>query len=207
MLFLKGFLIGLSVAAPIGPVALLCIRRTLAFGRRSGFFSGLGAAIGDGLYSAIAAFGLIWVSQFLQAWANPLRWISGVALFLIGFFIFRGKHDPRRALVTEAQKNAQDFFSTFFLLLTNPLTFFIFTGIFAGFGVLSGNVSREGVGVLVLGISFGAICWWLFLIWVVSLIGKRLPEHILFYINKIAGLLLMIFGVIAFSSALEHLLR
>ena len=147
-LFFRGLLIGLAIAAPVGPIGVLCMRRTLAYGRVSGFVSGLGAATADAVYGSIAAFGLTIVAKVLVEQEAALQLVGGLFLAYLGIRTIMEK--PKNlGLTPEAlpiiqQKNTQwrwnwralgqDFISTFLLTLTNPMTILSFAAIFAGLG-------------------------------------------------------------------------
>ena len=126
--FLKGLLIGLSIAAPVGPIGVLCIRRSLVEGARVGFFTGLGAAAADGVYGGVAAFGLTAVSGFLRNQELPLRVAGGVFLLYLGIKTIVAAPAERPA---SAKTEVSAFTSTFFLTLMNPMTIFSFMAIFA----------------------------------------------------------------------------
>src|SRR5512139_1350437 len=134
LFFFKGLLIGFAIAAPVGPIGVLCIRRTLAYGRRSGLASGLGAATADALYGCVAAFGLTVISHFLIHHQWGLRFVGGSFLFYLGIrtFLSRPGGTPPAARRLDL---AGDYFSTFFLTLANPLTILAFAVIFAGLGL------------------------------------------------------------------------
>ena len=161
--FLKGFVIGLSVAAPVGPIGLLCIQRTLNGGMRFGFVSGLGAATADAAYGAVAGFGLSAVSTFLVDQAGWARLIGGVFLLYLA---------ARIVLVTPAHdKSGRDggsmasaFTSVFALTLTNPTTILSFAAIFAGLGLVETGGDYRLAAILVFGVFLGSAAWWLCLV-------------------------------------------
>jgi threonine/homoserine/homoserine lactone efflux protein len=136
LFFLKGLLLGFSIAAPVGPIGLLCIQRTIANGRRSGLVTGLGAATADGLYGAVAAFGLTTISGFLVGQQIWLRLIGGLFLLYLGSRTFLSKSAERAA--SSIHKNLfRDYASTVFLTITNPMTILSFAAVFAGLGLAS----------------------------------------------------------------------
>src|SRR3712207_2953311 len=132
-LFLEGIIIGLAIAAPVGPIGVLCIRRTLADGRTSGFVSGLGAATADAVYGAIAAFGLTLITDFLLGGASWLRLVGGAFLLYLGIKTFLARPAERAAEVRGGGLPGA-YASTLFLTLTNPTTILSFVAIFAGLG-------------------------------------------------------------------------
>jgi threonine/homoserine/homoserine lactone efflux protein len=194
-LLLQGALIGFSIAAPVGPIALLCIRRTLADGRLVGFFSGLGAATADGLYGAIAAFGLTFLSDMLLRNQSWLRILGGLYLCYLGMRIFLSRvtertTDPKRKGVSGA------YASTFLLTITNPVTILAFLAVFAGLGITAG-VDRAQAGALVVGVFLGSASWWLTLSIVVGFLRVRITPTVLLWVNRLAGALIAGFGVFA----------
>jgi threonine/homoserine/homoserine lactone efflux protein len=193
-LLLRGGLIGLSVAAPVGPIGVLCIRRTLAEGRAYGLVSGLGAATADAVYGCIAAFGLTFIAAALvshQAW---LRLIGGLFLCYLGVKTLLAR-PAQQAAPSDGGGLWGAYASTFFLTLTNPVTILAFAAIFAGFGLASGGY--DSAGLLVLGVFLGSACWWLLLSSVVSLFRTRFSPSGLRWVNRISGTIIVGFGVVA----------
>jgi threonine/homoserine/homoserine lactone efflux protein len=190
-LFLKGLLIGFSIAAPVGPIGILCIRRTLSGGRLAGLASGLGAASADGIYGSIAAFGLVIFSNALLSWQTWLRLGGGFFLCYLGI----------RTLLSQpalqpARGSASSWFgayvSTFFLTLTNPMTILSFAAIFAGIGAL--NLGYLPAALLVVSIITGSAAWWLFLSGGVSLLRSRFTPQWMLWVNRLSGVIIVIFG-------------
>ena len=130
-LFLKGIILGFSIAAPVGPIGILCIRKTLQFGRFSGLFSGLGAAVADTIFAVIAAFGLTLISDALLAGQFWLRLVGGAFLLYLGWKTFFTKVLDKSQKISHTNL-LHDFISTFFLTITNPMTILAFIAIFAG---------------------------------------------------------------------------
>ncbi len=155
---LKGLIIGFSIAAPVGPIGVLCIRRTLAEGRAYGFVSGLGAATADGCYGTIAALGLTLVSSFLVEQANWLRLIGGAYLCYLGLKTFHSR-PAERAAEAKGRGLLGAYSSTLFLTLTNPLTIFAFAAIFAGLGAEAAAGNTFGALNVVLGVFLGSMAW------------------------------------------------
>jgi threonine/homoserine/homoserine lactone efflux protein len=199
-LFLRGLVIGFSIAAPVGPIGVLCIRRTLADGRTAGFFSGLGAATADTLYGAVAAFGLTAISDMLIAQAPWLRIGGGLFLCYLGVTTFLAA-PPAETTPARATGLAGAYLSTLVLTLANPTTILSFVAIFAGFGAAARADSYAGAAVLVLGVFLGSALWWLVLSGGVSRVGGRLAPATLTWINRGSGLVIGGFGVLALLSA------
>ena len=194
--FLQGMIIGFSIAAPVGPIGILCIRRTLAEGRLTGFVSGFGAASADAVYGSIAAFGLTAISAFLVTQILWLRLIGGIFLFYLGIQTYRAKP---AALAAEARGGGlpSAFLSTFFLTLTNPMTILSFAAIFAGLGLGQNRGNLGGAAAMVAGVFLGSAAWWLTLSALVGTFRERITEKTLVWVNRIAGAILLVFGLFA----------
>lgn len=191
---LKGFLAGITIAAPLGPVNLICIHRTLVRGGKNGFVSGMGAAVADTLYGIIAGFGLTLVSGFLIDHELMLRGIGGLIVILFGLRVFtRG---IKQKFIEEKDASLlKEFTSTFLLTLTNPLTIAAFLAIFAGLGLTTKNINHLRATVLVLGVFAGASFWWSILIGGVDFFRERFTDGMLKKINHAAGFIISAFGI------------
>jgi threonine/homoserine/homoserine lactone efflux protein len=196
---LRGLAIGFSIAAPVGPIGVLCIRRTLAEGRASGLLSGLGAATADGIYGVIAGFGLTYVSNILIGYQSWIRLIGGLFLCYLGLktYLSRPAESPAWP---EGEGLAGAYASTFLLTLTNPMTILAFTAIFAGLGIGSAAGDYASATLLVMGVFCGSAAWWLILSSGVSLLSSRFSPRALGWVNKVAGIIILGFGVTALLS-------
>lgn len=197
-LFLRGLVIGFSIAAPVGPIGILCIRRTLTSGRLAGLLSGLGAATADAIYGCIAGFGLTFITNLLIHQAFWLRLLGGLFLCYLGIKAFLSKPATAAAPAKDGSL-LWDYVSTVFLTLTNPATIFSFMAVFAGLGLATANSSYAEAIVLVIGVFSGSALWWLLLSSTVSLFNTKLNSYRLSWLNKISGLILLGFGVVALS--------
>lgn len=193
----KGLLIGLSIAAPVGPIGVLCIRRSFSQGYWVGLMTGLGAASADGVYGFIAAFGLTIISNLLVSQQIILKLIGGIFLCYLGWKTF-GEKPAKEAAIT-SRKIANAYGSTFFLTLTNPMTILSFLAIFAGFG-LGNTHDYFDAGILVLGVFLGSALWWLILVSGVSLFRAKMSDRALKWINQVSGILIFSFGLVALFS-------
>jgi threonine/homoserine/homoserine lactone efflux protein len=200
---LRGLLIGLAIAAPVGPIGTLCIRRTLSDGRAVGLATGLGAATADGMYGAVAGFGLTLISALLLGQQLWLRLIGGLFLCYLGARTLVTPPARDAAQVATRRGLAGAYLSTVALTIANPTTIFSFLAIFAGLGVAGAarGVSPATVA-LVLGVLLGSALWWLILTTMVSLLRARLGPTALRWINRLAGAILLAFGVAALVSLL-----
>ncbi len=199
--FIKGLIIGFSIAAPVGPIGILCIRRTLQFGRLSGLFSGLGASVADCVYGVIAAFGLTMVSNFLMASQFWLRLIGGIFLIYLGIKTAVAKTQEITSSEVSHKTLLSDFISTFFFTITNPLTILSFLAVFAGLG-LSMTGSHTDSAMLVVGIFVGSAFWWFLLSEGITLFRKKISKKIMTWINRFAGLIIIGFGIASLISIL-----
>jgi len=200
--FVKGLIIGFSIAAPVGPIGVLCIRRTLAEGRISGFVSGMGAATADALYGCIAGFGVTYVSNFLIGQQFSFRLIGALFLGYLGARIFFSKpaEAPSKA---EGKGLAGAYASTLLLTLTNPVTILAFAAIFAGLGLGNSGGNYTAGMLLVLGVFLGSAAWWLFLSTGVGLFRTWFNGPRLRWVNRLSGVIIAGFGCLAFLSLLQ----
>ena len=209
----RGLLLGFAIAAPVGPIGVLCIRRTLADGWLTGFLTGIGAATADGLYGGVAAFGLTAISGALMAQQGIIRVVGGALLCYLGLRTLLAKPASAKATahtarpVRDKRGLAGAYFSTVGLTLTNPATILSFAAVFAGLGLVGAAGSVEGApALLTAGVAFGSACWWLLLSGGVSLLRARLAPGALRWVNWLSGLLLLGFGVVALASGFVGML-
>jgi len=197
--FLSGIVIGFSIAAPVGPIGVLCIRRTLADGRLHGLISGLGAATADAVYGCIAAFGLAFVSDFLVQQQVWLRVIGGAFLCFLGVRTILAKPSER---AHEGKKLglAGAYGSTFLLTITNPVTIISFAAVFASLGLGSGSVDYGSAALLVLSVFIGSATWWLILSGSVSFLRAKVTPRVMLWINRVSGAIILVFGIVAIVS-------
>ncbi|MGD1918280.1 MAG: LysE family translocator [Pleurocapsa sp.] len=198
-LLLKGLLVGLSIAAPVGAIGLLCINRTLSQGSLIGFVSGLGAATADGIYGCIAGFGLTFISDFLIEQQFWLQVVGGLFLCYLGVKTFVDR--PKEQTV-EANDNSLigAYLSTLALTITNPTTVLSFIAIFGGLGLANTTTNYTSASTLVLGVFLGSAAWWLVLSSTVGLISKKFNPLILRRLNQASGLTIAAFGMTALST-------
>jgi len=196
MFFYKGLLIGFAIAAPVGPIGLLCIQRTLTRGRLAGLASGLGAASADAVYGFVAGFGLTAVSGLLLGWRRELQLLGGLFLLYLGLRILLTPPAEGRAAAASVGL-LSDYASTFVLTLANPVTILAFIGIFTGLGLADAPGDFISAGLLVLGVFLGSLLWWLLLASGVGALRHRLAPAVQGWINRAAGAVIISFGVLA----------
>jgi threonine/homoserine/homoserine lactone efflux protein len=196
--FLKGLIIGFAMAVPIGPIGVMCIRKTLAEGHSRGLIIGFGAATADSLLASIAAFGLTFVSDVIASQHLWLSLVGGGLLLFLGVRTFRAKRkDP---IIPFDNKGLwRSYVSAFLLALTNPVTIFAFVAVFAVFG-LGHKLVIISACILVLGVFIGSCLWFLTLSYVATFFRKKLDSGGLRWVNRIAGILIILSGVAAFVS-------
>jgi threonine/homoserine/homoserine lactone efflux protein len=195
--FVKGFLIGLAIAAPVGPIGVLCIRRTLTGGRLIGFLSGLGAATADMCYGAVAAFGITALQNLLLRQQKWLHLVGGAFLIYLGLRIFFSGSSQEPSVAGTGQGRLSAYFSTFGLTLTNPVTILSFTAIFAGLRLGEAAGSYGAAAVLVCGVFLGSASWWLILSGLIGVFRERFTATWMLWVNRGAGVVLLGFGVAA----------
>lgn len=198
----KGIIIGLSASIPLGPIGVLCIQRTLNKGRRSGFISGLGAAAADGFYAVVAGFSVTVIIDYLTEYQTFLRIGGGIVLLFMGYKLFTT--NPGKQLRNQLKKKRKglfgDFISIFALTVSNPITIFVFMAVFAGFNLVESQSDHNIVLSLITGILLGATTWWFTLSTVVSIFRKKFKLRRMLLINRIAGVLVILFGLFVFST-------
>ncbi|NJR65058.1 MAG: LysE family transporter [Leptolyngbyaceae cyanobacterium CRU_2_3] len=207
--YLRGLIIGFSIALPVGPIGILSIRRTLNSGWLAGLLTGLGAATADALYGCVAGFGLTFISDFLIGQAFWLRPMGGAFLCYLGVKTFISQ--PTEAVVSRLDRQADQprllmndlstylamYLSAIFLTLANPATILSFAAVFVGLGLATVAGNYLTAATLVVGVFSGSALWWLLLSSGTSLLRSKLNPRRLSGLNRISGLILLTFGIIA----------
>jgi threonine/homoserine/homoserine lactone efflux protein len=197
-LFLQGLVLGFTIAAAVGPISLLVIRRTLAEGRVVGLVSGIGVATADATYGAIAAFGLTAVTDLLVDVRRPLGIVGGLFLLWLAWRTIRSV--PGEAATEAARRGLPGaYLSTLGLTLTNPMTILSFAALFVGLGVTGGDA--VGATLLTLGVLAGSTVWWVVLTTAVGAFRTRLTPSGMRRINVVSGLLIGVFALVALASS------
>lgn len=192
---IKGLAIGFSVAAPVGPIAILCINRTLTKGKLHGFVSGLGAATADALYGLVAAFGLTFITSFLLSQKIWLQLIGGLFLCYLGIQTFHSRPAEKAAVAQKSTQLFESFFSILILTVTNPMTILFFIGIFSGIGLSNESFSLPSALQMVVGVFIGSGLWWLSLSLGVGIFKSAFTPQGLSWINKLSGCIIGGFGL------------
>lgn len=190
---IKGCIIGFSIAMPVGPIGLLCIRNSLARGMFYGFVTGLGAACADTLYGALGGFGMSALGLFLTDYHLLLEFLGALFLCYLGVSTFFEKVCDRSVTV-KSGGHLKTFFSTFLLTLTNPLTIFSFTGIYAGLGLDALSDDLLAPLIITIGVFLGSIMWWLLLCVVSARLKEKVGNGTRKWLNRISGSIIFGFG-------------
>jgi threonine/homoserine/homoserine lactone efflux protein len=203
--FGQGFLFGLALAMPVGAIGLLCIRRSLEHGFTTGFATGMGAAVADAGYGAVAAFGLTAISEFLLTWQTVLALVGGAALIWLGAQSWRTPAKGPAQTAPVGPHPLMAFVQTVGLTVANPQTILTFVALFAGLGVVLGeDAGWTPALLLILGVFLGSGIWWLILAGAVgSVLRRRLSEGAIGWINRGAGALIVGFGLLALGRGLS----
>ena len=213
MLFVRSMAIGFSIAAPVGPIGMLCIQRTLSRGFRSGFATGIGAATADTVYGLLGALGIAGIATTLPALTIALKIGGGVFLVWLAWTIAReASRAPSVLAETPNTTIARDFLTTFGLTLSNPMTILSFIGVFAALGPLPvGQAAPVGaqwftVWPMVAGVFVGSAAWWLCLSSVTTVLRRKMPASFMHGIARLSALVIAMFGSIQVLAGLSHLL-
>jgi threonine/homoserine/homoserine lactone efflux protein len=203
-LFLRGLLIGFAIAAPVGAIGVLCIRRTLADGQLAGLFTGLGAATADAIYGAVAAFGLTGISSLLVDRQQAIRVVGGLLMLWLGWQTWRSR--PPDAAAPGPAPNARAslaraWATTFALTITNPVTIVAYAAIFASLGLAGTPDGWAGASLMVAGVFLGSVLWWLILTTGVSLLRGWFTPARMVWVNRVSGIVIAAFGIAALVAA------
>lgn len=197
---IKGMIIGFSASAPLGPIGILCVQKTINKGRISGYVSGLGAAMADIIYAIISGFGLTIISNFIIQQQLYLRICGGIVLLYLGIKIFLTNPGIQIRKQSKEKNFFSDFISIFLLTISNPITLFVFAGVFAGFGLVNADIDYKLVTELVFGVFLGAAIWWIILVTLIDMFRSRIRLRRLLWINKTSGVIIVLFGIAAIIS-------
>ncbi|MBV8651368.1 MAG: LysE family transporter [Alphaproteobacteria bacterium] len=192
---LKGIAVGIAIALPVGPVGVLCVRRTIFEGRYAGLVSGLGAVSADTIFGIIAGFSLSVVKNVLLDYQNLLRGGGGLFLIYLGVSALL-KHVVRTETnETSAETLLGAYFTTFALTISNPITILAFLGIFAAVGFTGAEATLGRAGMLIAGVTLGSSLWWVGLCLGAGLFRKSFDEAHLMWMNRISGGVLALSGI------------
>ena len=204
MLF-QGMLVGFMASIPLGPIGLICIQRTLSGNRWAGFVSGMGAATADTIFAILAAFSLSFITSFIESKVYWLKAIGGIIIIIMGLTTFYKR--VGRSQVRSYKKSTlfSNYFSVFFLTMTNPAYIMIFVVLFAAIGVKSSDSGILLNFLLIAGVLVGASVWWFFLTWLINKARGRFNLHHIWWINKITGSVIVLIGALIILSLIVRL--
>jgi threonine/homoserine/homoserine lactone efflux protein len=196
-LLIQGFLIGLFVSVPVGPIAVLCIQRTLTKSLWNGFLTGLGAACSDVIYALVAGLGMSFIVSFITTNQYIIQIIGSIVIFLFGIYLYRSNPMKGIGPAGGGQGYVQDFITSFFMTISNPMIVFLFIGLFARFNFIN-DISFFQTLLGILSILLGATTWWLFLVSLVNLFRRKINVRNLWIVNRILGGFIIIFALTVF---------
>lgn len=205
-LLLKGILIGLLASIPLGPIGVICIQRTINKGKTSGFISGLGAAVADTIFAAIAGFSLTYIITFIQEQRLIIEVVGGVIVILLGLKTFyTNPASQLRRHKRQKNKLMEDFVSILLLTITNPFAIFFFVALFATLGIVSDDQTMAMSLIALAGVLLGGSIWWYTLSTLVNMLRNRFRLKQLWWINKIAGAVIVMLGILALINVVQKI--
>ena len=197
---IKGITLGLVVTAPLGPLGVMCIQRTINRGVIAGLITGIASALGDIMYAIIAGFGVSVIAHFLNEYQLIIRVIGGIIVGFLGVRIyFSNPVKQFRRQKVQKRNYVSDFISGFLLTITNPIVLVVFGAAFASFGLDKGDSVRSVI-LTIIGVFIGAIGWWISLTTLVNIFRDKINLRKLWWINKITGVFVFLFGIIIIVS-------
>ncbi len=198
-LLVKGFIIGVIVSAPLGPVGVLCIQRTLNKGRWYGFVTGLGAALSDFAYALLTGYGMSFIFDFISANQFYLQLLGSIMLLVFGLYTF--KSNPVQSIRPVSQNKGtylHNFITGLIVTLSNPLIIFLFIGLFARFSFVIPGIPIYEQFVGYISIALGAFVWWFFITYFVNKVRNRFNLRGIWIINRVIGIVVMVISVLGF---------
>ncbi len=202
-LLAKGFLLGLIVSVPLGPVGALCIQRTIGKGYRSGLLGGLGAAFADTLYAIVAGFG---VSVIINTLIKIRKWIQIGGSIIFMFLAYKVFYTNPAIQVRKSRHQKhhplEDFMTTFLLTFSNPTPVFVFMAAFAGF-IVDEEINYHDIILSIIGVFIGCLSWWGILVSIVNLFRNKIRLRHLLWVNKVTGVIVFIFAIVLLIEAFQ----
>jgi threonine/homoserine/homoserine lactone efflux protein len=200
-LVVQGIIIGIILSAPVGPLSLMCIQRSINDGRLHGILSGIGVATADAVYAAVAFLGLTAISGFILSWQDFFRFFAGLVLIVVGIRIFltrpgeEGDKSPHESYV-------KDYLSMVAIAIANPLTIIFLMVTLPGFGFVIGGTTQVAAAEFVGGFLAGSVAWWIILCGVLGSVRSRISTGHLVLINRVSGLFIACIGTAMLLSLL-----
>lgn len=192
---LKGFLVGMCASAPIGPIAILVVQKSLSKGHKAGFISGLGASVVDTLYAFIAIFALAFAQKFIEEHQNAILLVGGVVLAIVGLTM--AFSDPFRKMKDDGDSSVspKDFGQAVAMGLSNPMAIFVMFTLFAFFGLTNDAPHNWRVTPIILSVSAGSVTYWFSMSWLLSRFRKNFRMRTILWISRITGAIIVIIGI------------
>ncbi len=209
LMILRGLIIGVVVSAPMGPVGIFCIQRTLDKGRLSGFYTGVGAAISDLIYCLLTGFGLSFIEEFINRHRNPIQLLGSVVLIFFGIWLIRKKPDGGTLAADPDHDNPSregDILKGFALTFSNPLILFLIIGLFAQFNFVIEGIKFYHYMLGFLGIIAGALGWWWLVTYFVDKLRGHFTQRTMKLINTVIGIIILIFAAVGIFSSTSSML-
>lgn len=197
-ILLKGFIIGIIVSAPLGPVGVLCIQRTLNKGRWYGFLTGIGASVSDIIYALVTGYGMSFIADFLAKHIYPLQIVGSLLLLLFGIYTFRS--NPVKSIRPISKQKGtyiHNMVTAFFVTLSNPLIIFLFIALYARFGFVTKDIKIFEQVLGYLAIIIGALTWWFTITLLVSKVRKKFDLRGIWFINRTIGTIVIIISIVS----------
>jgi threonine/homoserine/homoserine lactone efflux protein len=204
---LKGFVIGMCASAPVGPIAILVIQKTLSKGRYAGFVSGLGATIVDTTYAIIALFALAFAQQLLEKHENLILLVGGLILTIIG--ISMALSNPLRKKVKGNDKSSvssKDFLQAMAMGISNPMAIFVMFTLFAFFGIATETPHDWNVAPIILSVSAGSVTYWFLISWALSRFRSKFNLRTILWISRVMGAIVIIIGLVLMGQGLFNVI-
>lgn len=203
---LKGFLVGVCASAPIGPIAILVVQKSLSNGHKSGFVSGLGASVVDTLYASIAIFALAFAQKFIEDHHNVILLAGGAVLVLVG--VSMAFSDPFRKMKTNEEPGVspKDFGQAVAMGLSNPMAIFVMFTLFAFFGLANEAPHNWSVTPIILSVSLGSVSYWFCISWLLSRFRKTFRMRTILWISRITGAIIVIIGIALLGQGLFNVI-
>ena len=203
---LKGFLVGICASAPLGPVAILVIQKSLGKGHKAGFVSGLGATVADTTYAMIAIFALAIVQRFIDAHESLILLVGGAVLVLVGVSMAFTNPFNKKRRKRDMTASPKDFGQAVAMAFSNPGAVFVMFTLFAFFGLAGDAPQTWKVAPIILSVSAGSVTYWFCMSWLISRFSRNISMKTVVWINRITGALIVIVGIALFAQGLFNVI-
>lgn len=203
---LKGFIVGMCASAPLGPIAILVVQKSLSKGHKSGFVSGLGASVVDTMYAIVAIFALAFAQKFIDDHRNLIFLVGGAVLMIVGFSM--ALSDPFRKMKDDGNSSVspKDFGQALALGLSNPMAIFVMFTLFAFFGLANQAPRDWHIAPIIISVSMGSVTYWFTVSWLLSRFRKTFQMNTILWISRITGAIVVIIGIVLLGQGLFNVL-